>query len=219
MAYSVFSQYFLSLFKSSISPFSLFYDSYLFIMLLLRLYCVFSSCFLLCYTHISFIVSIFYLLYSWYLSDSTTSSLPLLFSSRWVELLFWVLESGHWWRRATTWVCWPPALLLSRRISSSWLAAWWWLRASWAVVLSSGSREAVCPWWDKRPTEGGCNCTHVGIWHSMCQKECEYSKSRQTYYVGWNKDDKLPLMDWGGLLSYVIWMVMWVTVVIVQAAG
>lgn len=55
----------------------------------------------------------------------------------------------------TTRVCWHPALLLCRRISLSWLAAWWWLQASWAAVLSSGSREAVCPWWDMEwvPTE------------------------------------------------------------------
>lgn len=51
--------------------------------------------------------------------------LHLHVSSRWVELQFWALECGHWWRRATTWVSWLPALLLCLHISLSWPAAWW----------------------------------------------------------------------------------------------
>lgn len=77
--------------------------------------------------------------------------MSVFLSSRWVEQQCWVLASGPWWRRATTWVCWLPALLQSRRTPWSWPVAWWWWQASWAAALSSGSRKAVCPWWGGGP--------------------------------------------------------------------
>lgn len=77
--------------------------------------------------------------------------MSVFLSSSWVEQQCWVLASGPWWRRATTWVCWLPALLQSQRTPWSWLVAWWWWQASWAAALSSGSRKAVCPWWGGGP--------------------------------------------------------------------
>lgn len=79
-------------------------------------------------------------------------SLISVFSlSRWVEQQCWVLESGPWWRRATTWVCWLPAHLQSLRTPWSWLVAWWWWLASWAAAPSSGSRKAASLWWGAGP--------------------------------------------------------------------
>lgn len=77
--------------------------------------------------------------------------ISVLLSSRWVEQQCWVLASGPWWKRATTWVCWLPALLQSRRTPWSWPVAWWWWQDSWAAALSSGSRKAVCPRWGGGP--------------------------------------------------------------------